>query len=115
MVMQEGLAWYNIRYDETYSTIGLTYFNLSVFQEETALPSSMSRLSSCVPSKSISFANKEMKLILESKARRETKRGSCSVHTEGEKAKIGKRAAEMGESRTIIHFSKEFQATCRPL
>ena len=83
------------------------------FKKQTALPSSMSPLSSSIPSKSISFANKEVKSVLESKARQGTKRGSYSVYTEEEKAKISKRAAEMGVSRTIKHFSKEFQD--RPL
>lgn len=61
-----------------------------------------------VPSKSISFANKEVKAVLERKAVQGTKLGEYSVYSEEEKSKIGKRVAEIGISNTIKRFRKEF-------
>ena len=79
------------------------------FKQVTDLPSSMSPLSSSIPAKSMSFAHKQVKWVLKLKARQGTKQVSYSVYTEKEMAKISKRAAETGVSRTIKHFSKEFQ------
>ena len=71
------------------------------------LPDPDGPLSSRVPSSAISSANKEVKCVLKDKepdASRSKKRGQYASYTEEEKAKIAKRAAEMGVTSTIRHF-----------
>ena len=80
------------------------------------LPDPDGPLSSHVPLSAISSANKEVKCVLKDKepdASRSKKRGQYASYTEEEKAKIAKRAAEMGVTSTIRHFKKEFAE--RPL
>ena len=78
-------------------------------QEETSLPSPNGSLSKIVPSTSISIVNREVKtLIEEAGTPGSKKRGIYQIFTGEEKAKIAKRAAEMGVTNAIRHFKKEF-------
>ena len=78
----------------------LKYFK----RKETPLPNPNGSLVEIVPSKSIAMANREVKPLLENASTSGTnKRGSYQHFTGEEKAKIAKRANEMGvTSYTLV-------------
>ncbi len=81
----------------------LKYFK----RKETSLPNPNGSLSDTVPSTSISMVNRKVKPLLE-EAGTPVKRGTYQHLTGEEKAKIAKRASEMGVTSSINHFKKEF-------
>ena len=66
-------------------------------QEETSLPNPNDSLSKIVPSTSISIVNREVTTLIEKAGTPGSKKhGTYQIFTGEEKAKIAKRAAEMG-------------------
>ena len=80
---------------------------LKYFKKESVLPNPEGPLSDRLPSSSIAFANKEVKPLLEAKSKSK-KRAQYDSYSAEEKAKVAKRASEMGVSRTLRFFSKDF-------
>ena len=76
-------------------------------QKETLLPNPNGSLLEIVPSTSISIVNRELKTLLEEAGTSGSKkRGTYQNFTREEKAKIAKRAAEIGVTNSIRHFQK---------
>ena len=80
---------------------------LKYLKKSDSVPNPEGPLSSRVPASTIAASNKEVRSLL-AKNKSERKHGRYSVYTEQEKAKIAKRAAEMGVTSTIRHFKTEF-------
>ena len=84
------------------------------FKKSSVLPNPDGPLSERMPSSSIALANKEVESLLDSdKERCGSKRGQYIKYSDEERAKVAKRASEMGVTNTIRFFRKEFSD--RPL
>jgi hypothetical protein len=62
-----------------------------------------------MPSSSIVAANKEVKCLVDVKAEEShSKRGQYTKYSDEERAKVAKRASEMGVTNSMRFFKKEF-------
>ena len=79
-------------------------------REPSVLPNPDGDLLKHVPPSAIRQANKEVQPLIkeENQVAAKKTRSPYSVFTAGEKATIGKRAAEFGVTNTIHHFKKQF-------
>ena len=82
---------------------------LKYFKKASVLPSPDGPLSEKMPSATIAAANKEVQKVLDSMEDGSTsKRAPYSKYSDVERARVAKRASEMGVTNTIRFFKKDF-------